>query len=194
MTRISAGTGISRSLCSFFGDDPYLFVFNRVLDTFIGIGVGLAVNNFRLPVKHDIRTLCVSGIDDVLISEDLFETHRHSPYRNYIRKGCRHYDETERVIYLTVLAEKDRVLGPEKELSEKLGDKARVVTESSVYDGYLYLKGDHRFLDFEIKGTAEVDSSQHRTDYMPCYLYQSRYTQQGEGLKAFYGEKGRPYR
>ena len=51
-----------------------------------------------------------------------------------------------------------------------------------------YLKGDHRFLDFEIKGTAEVDNSKHRTDYMPCYLYQSRYTQPGEKLSDFYNE------
>ena len=39
-----------------------------------------------------------------------------------------------------------------------------------------YLRDDHRYLDFEIKGTAEVDSVKHRTDYMPCYLYQSEYT------------------
>lgn len=51
-----------------------------------------------------------------------------------------------------------------------------------------YLKGDHRFLDFEIKGTAEVDSSNYRNDYMPCYLYQSEYTQPDENLKAFYCE------
>ena len=31
-----------------------------------------------------------------------------------------------------------------------------------------YLQGDHRFLDFEIKGTAETDCTKHRTDYMPC--------------------------
>lgn len=51
-----------------------------------------------------------------------------------------------------------------------------------------YLKGDHRFLDFEIKGSAEVDHSKQRTDYMPCYLYQSQYTQPDEELKAFYDE------
>jgi transglutaminase-like putative cysteine protease len=55
-----------------------------------------------------------------------------------------------------------------------------------------YLKGDHRFLDFELKGTAETDCSKHRTDYMPCYLYQSGYTQPDEKLRAFYNEiKGR---
>ena len=49
-----------------------------------------------------------------------------------------------------------------------------------------YLKGDHRFLDFEIKGTAEVDHTKHTTDYMPCYLYQSHYTKPDDELKAFY--------
>lgn len=51
-----------------------------------------------------------------------------------------------------------------------------------------YIKGDHRFLDFEIKGTAEVDSAKQRTDYMPCYLYQSEYTAPDEQLRNFYNE------
>ena len=54
---------LSIALTHSFDDNPYLFVFNRVLDTFIGIGVGLAVNNFHLPVRHDSETLYVSGID-----------------------------------------------------------------------------------------------------------------------------------
>ena len=38
-----------------------------------------------------------------------------------------------------------------------------------------YMRDDHRFLDFEIKGAAEVDHSKHRTDYMPCYaVHQAR--------------------
>ncbi|SEK74602.1 transglutaminase family protein [Ruminococcus albus] len=49
-----------------------------------------------------------------------------------------------------------------------------------------YLKGDHRFLDFEIKGAADIDHSKHRTDYMPCYLYQSQYTKPDEALTNFY--------
>lgn len=51
-----------------------------------------------------------------------------------------------------------------------------------------YLKGDHRFLDFEIKGTAEVNTAKHRTDYMPCYLYQSQYTKPDDALKEFYSK------
>ena len=61
---------LSIALTHSFDDDPYIFVLNRVLDTFIGIGVGLAVNNFRLPVRHDSDTLYVSGIDQVLIPDD----------------------------------------------------------------------------------------------------------------------------
>jgi transglutaminase-like putative cysteine protease len=51
-----------------------------------------------------------------------------------------------------------------------------------------YIPSDHRFLDFEIKGTAEVDSSKHSTYLMPCYLYQSEYTVPDEGLRNFYDE------
>ena len=51
-----------------------------------------------------------------------------------------------------------------------------------------YLKGDHRFLDFEIKGIAQVDHTKHRTDYMPCYLYQSQYTKPDDALKEFYAD------
>jgi hypothetical protein len=49
-----------------------------------------------------------------------------------------------------------------------------------------YMKNEHRFLDFEIKGIAEVDNSKHCTDYMPCYLYQSEYTIPDEDLISFY--------
>ena len=72
--------------------------------------------------------------------KDLFETHRSSPYGNYIRKIYRHYDNSERVIYLTVLAEKEKVLRLEKELEEQLRLFVRVTVYSSEYDGYLYLK------------------------------------------------------
>ncbi len=51
-----------------------------------------------------------------------------------------------------------------------------------------YLKAEHRFLDFEVKGIAEVDSSKHSHDYMPCYRYQSRLTKPGENIRAFYKE------
>ena len=241
---------LSIALTHSFDDDPYVFVLNRVLDTFIGIGVGLAVNNFHLPVRHDSETLYVSGIDDVLISEDhpamqyskvelnrliasgvkftvstvrtpaevrllmkgadlklpiiamdgavlydmgqneyleaeclppdicrkaesiigkcdahcfvnvlydsallifygelrnpaergLFETHRQSPYRNYIKKSFRHSDQTERVLYLTVLEEEGRTDSLEYILSKELEGSVRITVTPSEYEGYNYLK------------------------------------------------------
>lgn len=49
-----------------------------------------------------------------------------------------------------------------------------------------YLKKEHRFLDFEVRGCAETDSTALRTDFMPCYRYQSALTKPGDALKAFY--------
>ena len=241
---------LSIALTHSFDDNPYLFVFNRVLDTFIGIGVGLAVNNFHLPIKHDSETLYVSGIDSVLIPDehsantynktelnrmiesgvkftistvrtpaevvslmngvdlklplivmdgaamydvngkeyleaeflqadvcdeaetviyesgmhcfvnimydvtllifygelrnpaekDLYETHKHSPYRNYIRDIYRRHDGAERVLYLTVLDEADKITSLETKLNERLGGMARITVTASEYDGYQYLK------------------------------------------------------
>ncbi len=49
-----------------------------------------------------------------------------------------------------------------------------------------YLKSEHRFLDFEIRGSAETDSGKPRTDFMPCYRYQSRLTKPDVALNEFY--------
>ena len=51
-----------------FDENPYLFVFNRVLDTLIGIGVGVLLNIVHHPVKNDENAVYVSGIDSVLVS------------------------------------------------------------------------------------------------------------------------------
>lgn len=50
-----------------FDENPYLFVLNRVLDTFIGIAIGVLLNNTHLPFKHDNSVIYVSGIDFVLV-------------------------------------------------------------------------------------------------------------------------------
>ena len=241
---------LSIALTHSFDDNPYIFVFNRVLDTFIGIGVGLAVNHFHLPVKHDSEMLYISGIDSVLIPDnhsaaaynkvelnrmiesgvkftistvrtpaevmslmdgvnlkfpvivmdgaaiydvqgkeyleaeflqadvcemaekiiaenkmhcfvnvmydstllifygnlqnyaekDLFSTHKHSPYRNYVRDIFRRYDASERVLYLTVLDEKDKILVLEEKLFKQLNGFVRITVSDSEYEGYCYLK------------------------------------------------------
>ncbi len=51
-------------------DDPnlLLFVWGRVLDTMIGIGVGIAVNSFEIPRKVNRDILLVSGLDGTLFT------------------------------------------------------------------------------------------------------------------------------
>jgi hypothetical protein len=50
--------------------NPYLFVWNRFLDTVIGIVIGICVNSFSLP--HDKRDdiLFISGLDDTLLNQN----------------------------------------------------------------------------------------------------------------------------
>lgn len=49
--------------------NPVLFVWNRVLDTMIGIVLGVGINMFRIPRKKQQDILFVSGIDDTLLNE-----------------------------------------------------------------------------------------------------------------------------
>ena len=51
-------------------ENPSIFVFNRTLDTIIGVGVALLVNSLHLPRTRDRETLFVSGVDHVLFRED----------------------------------------------------------------------------------------------------------------------------
>ena len=49
---------------------PYLFVWNRFLDTVIGILVGVTVNSMRFPGKKRKDILFLSGLDDTLLNEE----------------------------------------------------------------------------------------------------------------------------
>ena len=48
--------------------NPFLFVYNRFLDTMIGIIIAMVVNNFGLPRKKQKDILFVSGMDETLLS------------------------------------------------------------------------------------------------------------------------------
>lgn len=50
--------------------NPYFFAFQQVLDTMIGIAIGVGINSFHLPVKKQKDILFVSGIDDKLIEKN----------------------------------------------------------------------------------------------------------------------------
>ena len=49
--------------------NPYLFVWNRFLDTMIGIIIGILINDFRLPGKRNMDILFISGLDDTLLDQ-----------------------------------------------------------------------------------------------------------------------------
>ena len=238
-----------------FDVNPYLFVFNRVLDTLVGLGVGVLLNSVHMPVKSGENTLYVSGIDSVLVNSretmipynkvelnrlialgakftvstirtpasmidllsgidlklpviamdgavlydlkenrylevfaldretaaraealmesegahvfvnalydntlhiyygdfrneaerDMFEKLRRSPYRNYTAKRFRFNTETERIIYLMVLAPDTDIRHLETRLAETFGEELRIVTApAQEYPGYTYLKLYHR--------------------------------------------------
>ena len=240
---------LSISLTHSFDSDPYLFVLNRVIDTFIGIIIGVAVNDFRLPIKHDTDNLYVSGIDDVLVSagnsaayskvelnrlirsgvkftisttrtsaelieimkgvelqlpvivmdgaalydvkekryletfflpsdvssaaekiiadcglhcfvnamldstlliyygefrnaaeQELFDSCRRSAYRNYVSSEYRRNDAMERVLYLTVLADRMSIFILEGRLRKQLGERIRISISESGSEGFMYLK------------------------------------------------------
>ncbi len=59
---------LSITITHSFDTNPFVFVLNRVLDTFIGIFVGLALNFVNPLRKRDNDTLFISGIDAVLVS------------------------------------------------------------------------------------------------------------------------------
>jgi len=50
--------------------NPYFFVFNRVLDTVIGIAIGVGVNCFSLPKKNRTDILFLSGLDETILNKD----------------------------------------------------------------------------------------------------------------------------
>ena len=48
----------------------YVHIFDRTMDTIIGVGIAILVNSLHLPRVRDCTTLFVSGIDHVLFRED----------------------------------------------------------------------------------------------------------------------------
>lgn len=50
--------------------NPFIFTLNRVIDTMVGILIGVAVNLFHLPRKQHKEILFISGLDDTLLDSD----------------------------------------------------------------------------------------------------------------------------
>lgn len=50
--------------------NPFIFTLNRVVDTMVGIFIGVGVNLFHLPKKQHKEILFISGLDDTLLDSD----------------------------------------------------------------------------------------------------------------------------
>ncbi len=69
--------------------NPYLFVWNRFLDTVIGIVIGVWVNTLHLPRKRRKDILFISGLDDTLINkEDLMSDYSRIELNRMIDEGA----------------------------------------------------------------------------------------------------------
>lgn len=51
-------------------NNPFIFTLNRVIDTMVGIFIGVAVNLFHLPRKQHKEILFISGLDDTLLDSE----------------------------------------------------------------------------------------------------------------------------
>lgn len=70
--------------------NPYLFIFNRVLDTLIGVAIALLINSIEIPRKRNREILFVAEIEDTL----LLDSQKLQPYDKFmlnrmIEKGAR---------------------------------------------------------------------------------------------------------
>lgn len=77
--------------------NPYLFVWNRFLDTMIGIFVGIFVNDFRLCLFPDRDTLFISGLDDTLLNKkSIFSSFSKVELNRMIESGLKFTISTKR--------------------------------------------------------------------------------------------------
>lgn len=90
------------------GDEsPLLFVMNRIVDTFIGIGVATIVNYVHLPKVRDTKTLFVTGLDETLLTQE----RKMTPYslvvlNQMIENGLRFTIATESTLATLIEANK----------------------------------------------------------------------------------------
>lgn len=69
--------------------NPYLFVWNRFLDTMIGIAIGVGVNAFTIHRKKDKETLFVAEVDDVLGEENVLSDYSRIELNRMLREGVK---------------------------------------------------------------------------------------------------------
>ena len=68
--------------------NPYLFAFNRCLDTLIGIGVSLGVNAFRLPRRKNRHLLFVAALDALAGPDGHISAYTKVKYNQLLTRGA----------------------------------------------------------------------------------------------------------
>jgi len=76
--------------------NPFLFVWNRVFDTLIGIAVGCAVNVFSLPKEKRNDILFVSGLDDTLLQHNDLSAYSRIELNRMLGEGLKFTVSTRR--------------------------------------------------------------------------------------------------
>lgn len=69
--------------------NPYIFVWNRFLDTMIGIIIGVGVNSIKFHKKIDLNTLFVAEVDDVLGEENKLSDYSRVELNRMLSEGVR---------------------------------------------------------------------------------------------------------
>lgn len=88
--------------------NPFFFVWNRFLDTVIGIAVGIAVNSFSLPKKKHRDILFISGLDDALLnSRDQLSDYSRIELNRMLEDGVNFTISTRRTPAALIEAMKD---------------------------------------------------------------------------------------
>lgn len=124
-------------------ESPFLFVFNRVLDTLIGVEIALIVNTVHLPRKRQKDILFVSGIDDTLLNQkDQMSTSQAQTICDFLdRKGTSYF--TNCVVDDLLVIYYDQLISPlHQEVYERRHRSPHrnyVQKTQSVYENVVYL-------------------------------------------------------
>lgn len=106
--------------------NPYLFVWNRFLDTVIGIFIGVGVNSISLPREKRRDILFISGLDDTLLNQKDSGKYLVSP-KQFVNRTKR-----------TDTGERTKLADVETGINIQMSDYSRVELNRMLDDGIMF--------------------------------------------------------
>lgn len=85
---ISCVVFMSITVSHAFDINPYLFTYNRMLDTIIGIMVALVINRIHMPHGHHQKTMFLVNLDHVLMNDDEITSYTKIMLNRLIEQGA----------------------------------------------------------------------------------------------------------